>query len=117
NIGTSFCAGREEEGGGMERACEEANTQESTRRGPRQVRWPSSERGQEAGQPEKRTQGGPGQKPQEANCPAAGCAPSGAKETPEQLVRSVITSIRARFGYQAIGLGCGGIRFSLRGLG
>jgi hypothetical protein len=66
--------------------------------------------------PRKWSQGRPGQKPQEENCrpakrpaPAAGAAPQGG-------VSAVIASIRARFGYRAIGLGYGGIRFSARAL-
>ena len=96
----------------MERACEEANTQESARGGPRKVGRLSSERGQKAGEPRKWSQGRPGQKPQEENCrpaPAAGAAPQGG-------VSAVLASIRARFGYRAIGLGYGGIRFSTRAL-
>ena len=96
----------------MERACEEANTQESARGGPRKVGRLSSERGQKAGEPRKWSQGRPGQKPREENCrpaPAAGAAPQGG-------VSAVLASIRARFGYRAIGLGYGGIRFSTRAL-
>ena len=96
----------------MERACEEANTQESSRRGARPLGRLSSERGQKAGEPRQWSQGRPGQKPQEENCrpaPAAGAAPQGG-------VSAVIASIRARFGYRAIGLGYGGIRFSTRAL-
>jgi hypothetical protein len=99
----------------MEWGHEEA-TQESSRGGPRPVRRLSPERGQKAGQPRKWPQGRPGQKPQEENCrpakrpaPAAGAAPQGG-------VSAVIASIRARFGYRAIGLGYGGIRFSARAL-
>jgi hypothetical protein len=94
----------------MEWNHEEA-AQESSRRGPRKVGQLSSERGQKAGEPRKWSQGRPGQKPQEENCrppkrpaPAAGAAPPG----------GVSASIRARFGFCAIGLGCGGIRFSAR---
>jgi hypothetical protein len=100
----------------MERAREEANTQESARGGPRPLGRLSSERGQKAGEPRKWSQGRLGQKPQEENCrpakrpaPAAGAAPQGG-------VSAVIASIRARFGYRAIGLGYGGIRFSTRAL-
>ena len=100
----------------MERAREEANTQESARGGARPLGRLSSELGQKAGQPRKWSQGRPGQKPQEENCrpakrpaPAAGAAPQGG-------VSAVIASIRARLGYRAIGLGYGGIRFSARAL-
>jgi hypothetical protein len=54
----------------MEWGDEEA-AQESTRRGPPQIRWCGPERGQKAGQSRKRAQGGPGQKPQEKNRRAA----------------------------------------------
>ena len=99
----------------MEWNHEEA-AQESSRRGPRQVGRLSPERGQKAGEPRKWPQGRPGEKPQEENCrpakrpaPAAGAAPQGG-------VSTAIASIRARFGYRAIGLGYGGIRFSARAL-
>jgi hypothetical protein len=100
----------------MEWNHEEA-AQESSRRGSRQVGRLSPERGQKAGEPRKWPQGRPGQKPQEENCrsakrpaPAAGAAPQG-------RVSAAISSIRARFGYRAIGWGYGGIRFSARVLG
>jgi hypothetical protein len=48
----------------MEGGHEDA-TQESSRRGPRQVGWVSPERGQKAGEPRKWPQGRPGQKPQD----------------------------------------------------
>src|SRR5690349_22500068 len=99
----------------MEWSHEEA-AQESSRRDSRKVGRLSSERGQKAGEPRKWSQGWSGQKPQEENCrpakrpgPAAGAAPQGG-------VSAVIASIRARFGYRAIGLGYGGIRFSTRAL-
>jgi hypothetical protein len=98
----------------MEWGHEEA-THEFSRGGPRQVRRLSPERAQTASQPRKWPQGRPGQKPQEENClatqrlrPTAG--------TPEEEVSAAVASIRARFGYSAISLGCGGIRFSARAL-
>ena len=94
----------------MELGHEEA-TQESSRRGPRQVRWVSPERGQKAGQPRKWPQGRPGQKPQEENCLATQL-PTPTTGTPEEGVSVAVASIRARFGYRAIGLGYGGIRYS-----
>ena len=97
----------------MEWGHEEA-TQESSRGGPRQVRWLSPERGQKAGQPRKWPQGWSGQKPQEENRRPAKRSPAAAGETPEEGVRAAIASIRARFGNCAIGLGYGGIRFSTR---
>jgi len=94
----------------MERGHEEA-TQESSRRGSRQVRWVGPERGQKAGQPRKWPQGRPGQKPQEENCRATQRPTPTAGETPEDGVSAAVASIRARFGYRAIGLGYGGIRY------
>ncbi len=60
--------------------------------------------------------GGPGQKPQEENCRPAKRPPPAAGEAPEEGVSAAIASIRARFGYRAIGLGYGGIRFSASAL-
>ncbi len=56
--------------------------------------------------------GRPGQKPQEENCRATQRPTPTAGETPEEGVSAVVASIRARFGYRAIGLGYGGIRYS-----
>jgi hypothetical protein len=95
----------------MEWGHEEA-TQESSRRGPRQVRRVGPERGQKAGQPRKWPQGRLGQKPQEEHCLATQRATPTAGETPEEGVSAAVASIRARFGYRAIGLGYGGIRYS-----
>jgi hypothetical protein len=99
----------------MEPTCEEATSEQSTRGGAREVGRVSSERGQKAGEPRKWSQGRPGQKPEEENRrpakrpPAAGAASQGG-------VSAVIASIRGRFGYRAIGLGYGGIRFTARAL-
>jgi hypothetical protein len=71
----------------------------------------SPERGQKAGQPRKWPQGRPGQKPQEENCLAPQCS-TATTGTPEEGVSVAVASIRARFGYRAIGLGYGGIRYS-----
>ena len=76
----------------MEWGDEEA-TQESSRRGARQIRRFSPKRCQKAGQPREWPQGRPGQKPQE-------------------VIEVVIASIRARFGDGVIGLGDRGIRFA-----
>jgi hypothetical protein len=95
----------------MEWGHEEA-TQESSRRGPRQVRRVGPERGQKAGQPRKWPQGRLGQKPQEENCLATQRATPTAGETPKEGVSAAVASIRARFGCRAIGLGYGGIRYS-----
>ena len=100
----------------MEPTCEEATSEESSRGGPRPLGRLSAERGQKAGEPRKWSQGRPGQKPEEENCrPAKRPAPA-AGATPQGGVSGVIASIRARFGYRAIGLGYGGIRFSARAL-
>jgi hypothetical protein len=99
----------------MEWGHEEA-TQESSRRGPRQVGWVSPERGQKAGQPREWPQGRPGQKPQEENRLATQRPTATAGETAEEGVSTAVASIRARFGYRAIGLGYGGIRYSARAL-
>ena len=95
----------------MEWGHEEA-TQESSRGGPRQVRRVSPERGEKAGQPRKWRQGRPGQEPQEENCGSAKRPTPTAGQTPEEGVSAAVASIRARFGYRAIGLGYGGIRYS-----
>jgi hypothetical protein len=96
----------------MEWGHEEA-TQESSRGGSRQVRRLNPERGQEAGQPRKWPQGRSGQKPQEENCLATQ-RPTPTAGAPEEGVSAAIASIRARFGYRAIGLGYGGIRYCAR---
>ena len=98
----------------MEWGHEEA-TQESSRGGARQVRRLSPERDQKTGQPRKWSQGWPGKKPQEENCLATQ-RPTPTAGTPEEEVRAAVASIRARFGYRAIGRGCGGIRYSVRAL-
>ncbi len=95
----------------MEWGHEEA-TQESSRGGPRQVRRVSPERGEKAGQPRKWPQGRPAQKRQEENCRATQRPTPTAGQTPEEGVSAAVASIRARFGYRAIGLGYGGIRYS-----
>ncbi len=89
----------------------EEGTQEPSRCGPREVRWLSPERGQKAGQSRKWLQGRPGQKPQEENCRATQ-RPTPTTGTPEEGVSAAVAAIRARFGYRAIGLGYGGIRYS-----
>jgi hypothetical protein len=94
----------------MGRDDEEA-AQESTRRGPRQIRWFGPEQGQTAGQSRKWPQGRPGQKPQEKTCrPAQRQTPT--TGTPKEGLVAAVAAIRWRFGYGAIGLGCGGIRYS-----
>jgi hypothetical protein len=94
----------------MGRGHEETETQESSRRGSWQAGWASAQRGQAAGQPRKWPQGRPGQKPQEENRGPAQRAASSPR-SPQQLIETVIVSIRARFGDCAIGLGDRGIRF------
>src|SRR5260370_36495639 len=94
----------------MGRADEEAKTQESSRGGSWQVGWVGPQRGQTACQPGKWPQGRPGQKPQEeSRSPAQRRAP--AARSSEELIETIIASIRARFGDCAIGLGDHGIRF------
>jgi hypothetical protein len=57
----------------------------------------------------ERSQGRSGEKPQEENRgPAQRAAPS--PRSPQELIETVIVSIRARFGDWAIGLGDSGIR-------
>jgi hypothetical protein len=94
----------------MERGYEEAETQESSRGGPWQVRWAGAQRGQTAGQSRKWPQGRLGQKPQEENRRPSELATS-ATRSPQKLIETVIASIRLRFGDWAIGLGDHGIRF------
>jgi len=94
----------------MERGHEETETQESSRRGSWQAGWASAQRGQAAGQPRKWAQGRLGQKPQEENRRPAQ-RPASAARSPEELIETVIASIRARFGDCVIGLGDRGIRF------
>jgi hypothetical protein len=94
----------------MERNYEETNTQESSRRGSWQAGRASAQRGQAKCQSRKWPQGRPGQKPQEENRgPAQRAATS--TRSPEELIETVIASIRTRFGDWAIGLGDHGIRF------
>jgi hypothetical protein len=71
----------------MEWGHEEA-TQEFSRRGPRQVRRLSPERGQKTGQPRKWPQGRPGQEPQEENCCPAKRARPAAGKAPEEGVNA-----------------------------
>ena len=91
----------------------EETTQESSRGGPRQVRWLSPERGQKVDQPRKWPQGRPGQKPQEENRRKTQ-RPTPTTGTSEEGLIAAVAAIRARFGYRAIGLGYGGIRHSAR---
>jgi hypothetical protein len=90
---------------------DEKAAQESTRCGSRQIGWVGPERGQTAGQPAKWPQGRLGQEPQETNC---GTAQRQTPTTwaPEEALVVAITTIRSRFGYDAIGLGCNGISYS-----
>ena len=93
----------------MEPTCEEATSEESARGGARPIGWPGSQRGQEARQQTKRPQGRPGQKPQEESGSPAQRAATAAR-SPEELIETVIASIRTRFGAWAIGMGERGIR-------
>jgi hypothetical protein len=93
----------------MERGHEEAKAQESSRRGSWQTGWAGAQRGQAVGQPQKWSQGRSGQKPPEENRSPAQRSAS-ATRSPEEIIQAVIATIRARFGYGAIGLGDRGIR-------
>jgi hypothetical protein len=94
----------------MERSHEETQAQESSRRGSWQARWASAQRGQAAGQSGKWPQGRSGQKPQEETRGPAQRAAS-APRSAQELIETVIATIRARFGHCVIGLGDHGIRF------
>jgi hypothetical protein len=101
------------EGGGveMERSGEEAKTEESARGGVGPIGWLGAQRGQTAREQTKRSQGCPGQKPQEENRGRAQCAPATAWTSQESL-NLLVAKICARFGDYAIGRGDGGIRYS-----
>jgi hypothetical protein len=93
----------------MEHVCEEA-PEEPARGGARAVGRPGSERGQEARRQTERPQGRSGQKPQEdPRCEAQ--RPAATARAPQERVRAAISSIQARFGKCAIGLGYLGIRY------
>ena len=98
----------------MERI-DEGATQESSRGGSWQVRWVGAQRGQTACQPRKWAQGRPGQKPQEDHRSSAQRAATSTRSA-EELIESVIASIRAKFGDSAIGLGDRGIRHEASGV-
>jgi hypothetical protein len=93
----------------MERGHEETKTQESSRSGPWQVGWVGTQRSQAAGKPGKWPQGRFGQKPREENGGPAQC-PASAARSSKEIIKTVIGSIRARFGDGAIALGDHGIR-------
>ena len=95
----------------MERACEEAKTQESPCDGARPIGRPGSERGQEARQQRKRPQGRLGQKPQKDYCRPAQRS-TATTRTSQERMSAAIATIRARFGQRAIGLGHLGIRYA-----
>jgi hypothetical protein len=95
----------------MERGHEETKTQESSRGGSWQVGWVGAQRGQAAGKSRKWAQGRLGQKPQEESRSAAQRPASSARSS-EEIIETVIASIRARFGDGAIGLGDHGIRLA-----
>ena len=98
----------------MEWGDEEA-AQESTRRGARQIRWFGLQRGQTASQSRKWPQGRPGQEPQEKTCRPAQCQ-TPTTRTPKEGLAAAVATIRSRFGFAAIGLGCSGIRYSAAAL-
>jgi hypothetical protein len=94
----------------MERSDEEVSAQEeSARCSAWQVRWRGPQRSQAACQPGERAQGWVGQKPpKDARLPAKRTA---ATARSPQAVKAVIALVRERYGYFAIGLGEGGIRY------
>jgi hypothetical protein len=94
----------------MERACEEATSEESARGGTRPAGRPGTQRSEEARQSGERPQGWPGQKPQEGHSGAPQCT-SAAPWASEELVNRVMMLIRARYGEWAIGRGDRGIRY------
>jgi hypothetical protein len=94
----------------MQRACEEAKTQESARGGARPLGWPSAERGQETRQQTKRPQGRLDQKPQDYCRRPTQRSPTTTR-MPQERMSAAVASIRTRFGQDAIGLGCLGIRY------
>ena len=98
----------------MEWGDEEA-AQESTRRGARQIRWFGPQRGQTASQPHKWPQGRSCQEPQEKTCRPAQCQ-TPTTRTPKEGLAAAVATIRSRFGFAAIGLGCSGIRYSAAAL-
>jgi hypothetical protein len=94
----------------MERVDEEAKREESACGGAAQVRRTRPQRSQTARQQGERSQGRPGQKPQE-NCSSA---PQCAAATPwasQEAVNLLIQFICARYGQLAIGRGDGSIRY------
>jgi hypothetical protein len=95
----------------MEPTCEEATSEESTRRSAWPIGGPGAQRGQEARQQTKRPQGRPGQKPQEDYCSETQRATAKIR-APQERVSAAISSIRARFGKYIIGFGDLGIRYA-----
>jgi hypothetical protein len=96
----------------MERSYEEkAATQESARSGARTPGWAGPQRGQKARQQGERAQGRSSQKSQEDHRGTPQCSPATARASQANL-STVMALIRARYGYLAIGLGDGGIRYA-----
>jgi hypothetical protein len=89
---------------------DEEGTQESSRGGTRQTRRLGSQRSEPPSEPRKWPEGWPSQKPQEENCRPPQCAAPA--PWPQEVIETVIASIRSRFGDGIIGLGDNGIRFS-----
>ena len=79
----------------MELAGEDATSEESARGGARPLGWPGAQRGQEARQQTKRSQGRAGQKPQENYCSETQRATAKTR-APQERVSAAISSIRAR---------------------
>ena len=98
----------------MERG-DETEAQEFSRCSAWQARWPGAQRGQTPRQPHKWPQGRSCQEPQEKTCrPAQRQTPTSG--TPKEGLVAAVATIRSRFGYDAIGLGCSGIRYSAAAL-
>jgi hypothetical protein len=96
----------------MERSYEEkAEAHEPARSGARPLGWLGAQRSQKTRKQAERPQGWLGEKPQEDPRRQTQCPPS-ATWTAQEDLNVVIAMIRARFGYLAIGLGNGGIRYS-----
>lgn len=94
----------------MESIDEAGNTQESSRRRPWPLRRARPQRGQAASQSGQWSQGWLGQKRQE-NAGGAAQRPATAARPREEVLDTLIATIRARFGEVSIGRGARGIRF------
>jgi hypothetical protein len=89
---------------------EKAKAQECSSGGAWQVRRVGVRRGQAGDQSRARSQGRPGQQPQEDSRRTAR-RPATPSRASQEVLNAIITLIRARFGDVAIGLGEFGIRY------